>query len=226
MLNNFQRKFLKSVFEHKISPEIFCTNDPNSLQERLKVYFDTHTLGLMKALQRAYPKTHTLLGKKFNTVASTYIQKKPLLSTQPLQSYGEGFSLFMGTLFSKTLANFEWVRHELSHINRDLEVSPSPSKWKLRHDTRLIQSSFNIHELYETLNPDMPAQECFYIVKRENNTIRVSEISPTIFEILNTLKSPHSIEEIISTFSFSEEDWKSLIPQVFTQNYLTTSMEN
>lgn len=223
--------FVNSMLTQTLS-EVFV--DVSDMNARLEVYRRNFMQGHCNALRKTYAMTALYLGEKFEAFAVSYVcQHRP--ETGPLfATYGKSFSSFLLDPFLADLARLEWILQTVVMAaveEHQSTVNSDQAYWRLRSDVRLLQSNYNVGDVYRTLKIAGEIghidQGCYYYVVWSKDGVPILQpLSLEEYRVLDMLRSPQQIDELFDKLTFPKEIIVNILPKVFNQNFLKVSNDN
>jgi hypothetical protein len=169
--------------------------------KRLLIYKNNHISGLLSFLLKTFPKTAEKI--HFKQTALNYISKNPWKSDTLLAHYGYNFWNFIEANDLKELAILEWNIAFVS-TQEDLEE---------RVGGRMT--------LKQTVLPiELPYSRTYKVLLKKDQHIIEKTISERVFKGLQFFQTPKIKEDLFKQFDYSLEEWKELIPKLFSTEFL------
>lgn len=213
-------------------PEYFV--EASDMDARLEVYRRNFMQGHCRALQKTFAVTAQYLGEAFGSLVVSYVCQHRPKAGQLLATYGDSFPQFLQDPIAAGLARLEWDLQSvmMSKVDENYQMSDSDQvHWQLRSDVRLFQSEYNVRELYRTLKttgviPEIRMDQSYYLLRSTGEIPIIISLSLEEYVVLDLLRSPHSIDNLIDKLTFSKEIIVNTLPKVFNANFLKVSDVN
>jgi len=205
--------------ENSESIERFIVDDPTlPAQNRLKIYQNSMTAGLIEALRLTYTNCELLIGERaFNALAFKYVQSHH--SNYPdLNHYGGDFPDFIGQLpeswevpYLKDVARLDWAyqRAYLGPDPKGLDLKALHDAWQhselqfhLPANSTLLYSPYPIYRIWQ-LNQgfleqdtvDIDEGESRLVVFRLTDEVNIATLTNTQYFLLTQLAHGATIEQ-------------------------------
>jgi hypothetical protein len=227
---------LQSAFVHSMLTQTLSESfvDAPDMDARLEVYRRNFMLGHCNALRKTFAVTSQYLGDAFTSLAVSYICQHRPKANQLFATYGEEFSAFLDDPIATELAKLEWDLQSVVMAaveDAPTTVDPDRAYWQLRSDVRLLHSEYNVGAVYQTLKSsgDVGSIESvcsYYLLRCKDGVPVIQSLSLEEYSVLETLRSPHLIDELFDKLTFSKEIIVNILPKVFNPKILKVTDGN
>lgn len=208
-------KFQKSGDKSEISLQL-ATLPKISQEKSLDIYRNNYLSSLIESLSDTYSACKILFGDElFQTICFKYCDEES--SRHPnLSNYGESFPDFIKNLpiseeipFISDLAHYEWTIKETilrefdqTEIPFESIVSKSNVVFELKNHVKLLQSTFPISEIWQSLISDtekeIPEGDMFqYLIIKTDQGTKTILLSNNFYHFLQNVSHPHNSSEFL-----------------------------
>ena len=222
---DIQAAFERSVLTNTLEDIFVETSDMGA---RLGVYRRNFMQGHCKVLRTTFAMTAAYLGDSFDYIAVEYICQNRPKAGELFAVFGASFPGFLTDPIAQDLAVLERALQTV--IIAKCDVGGMPRKtvdayWQLRSDVQLIECAHNVEEIYRTLKTmdsvgEIKNDTHYYAVYIKHETPVIQPLSSNEYRVLDVLRTPHQIDELLDKLTFCQETFVNLLPSVFTVNYL------
>jgi hypothetical protein len=218
------------AFEHSVLTQTLADVfvETTDMKARLGVYRRNFMQGHCKALKKTFAMTAECLGDIFDSLAVSYICQNRPKAGQLFVTFGDSFPEFLNDETARELARLEWELQTVIMVALDegqIPTEPEHTHWQLRSDVRLFQSKCNVGEIYRDLKSigkveDIAEGNYYYIISRKHETPVIHSLIFEEYVVLEQLRTPHPVDELLDKLTFSQEVIVNILPKVFNVNFL------
>ena len=245
-LSRFAHAIVRS---HELPPDMLtvCPNYP--VAAALDIYRNNYRGNLHDTLAGAYPVIEQLVGKDFfRLLTRKFIEQHPSRSGN-LHRYGEQMAALVAAfeparelVYLPDVAALEWACHcayfaadaATLDINRLSQIAPDhyPNLTLFTHTTcHLVRSKYPIAAIWHAHQPgaasdfhiDLDGGACFALVTRNDDTVRVSELTEAEADWLLSIQAGNSLGAATSATldSYPDFDLRAALLNLASRGVLT-----